>query len=79
VRLDQTGGAQDLKVLGGVRDAECSLIGEGLDGTRTLAQKLEQLDALGRADGFTDPGKLIVYAILHVACMHVPKCIQVIA
>ena len=77
-RLDQTGAAQDLKVLRGVRDAECALIGEGLDGTWALAQKLEQLDTLGSGHGFTDPGELTVYVILHVACMHAPNYIQVI-
>jgi len=77
-RLDETGASQDLKVLGGVCDAERSLLGEGLDGTWTLAQQLEQLDALGRGHGFTDPGKLTVYVILHIACMHEPESIQVI-
>ena len=51
-------------------DAEGGLIGEGFDCARSLAQKLQEFDALRGRDCLADPGELGVDAVLHVARLH---------
>jgi hypothetical protein len=69
-RFHEPGSAQDLQVLGRIRDAHGSLFGQRLHGARPLAEKLQQLDALGRRNRLADPGELAVDAVFHLTRAH---------
>jgi hypothetical protein len=42
------------------------LLGERLHGARALAKEIEQLEPLGRRDGFPEPSELLVDAVLEL-------------
>ena len=64
LRVDESRGAQHLQVLRSVGDRDGRLLGERLDGARSLAEQVEQLEPLGRRDGLPEPRELLVDGVL---------------
>jgi len=62
--VDESSGAQHLEVLRSIGDGDGGLLGECLDGARALAEQIQQLEPLGRRDGFPEPGELLVDGVL---------------
>jgi hypothetical protein len=59
--------AQGLQMLRGVRDGRADFTGERIDGALTLAEELEQLQAMGAAEGLPDARELRIQAVFEVA------------
>jgi hypothetical protein len=65
--FDEVGLAQDLEVLGGVRQRERGLTRESVHGARPLAQQVQKCEARSARKGVTDPRKLLIEGIM---CLH---------
>lgn len=67
LRVDETGGSQDLEMLRGIGDAGRDLVGQGFDGSRSLTQQVKELQSLGRRHGFAHAGELFVDDVFEAA------------
>jgi hypothetical protein len=60
----QACGTQNLQVLGGIGDGQAGFFGQNLDGSRSLAKEVKELQTFGTGNRLANAGKLFINRIL---------------